>query len=77
MDLATQNHQSNQQSTHGALEDQHAYRTKVSVLQIEVEASEDLISDSVSSTTIVRDSIGSNVHDECGLFTDRHPLSHM
>jgi hypothetical protein len=70
MNLATHTHQSNQQSFRGVLEDQHSYRTKVSVLEIEVEASEDLISDNVSSTTVVRNWLGSNLHDECGLFTN-------
>ena len=42
MNLATHTHQSNQQSFRGVLEDQHSYRTKVSVLEIKVEASGDL-----------------------------------
>ena len=59
------------------LEDQHTYRIKVSVLEIEVEASDDLISDDISSTTIVRESLGGNVHDECSLLTKRHASLHM
>ena len=70
MNLATYTYQSDQQLFYGVLEGQYSYRTKVSVLEIEVEASEDLISENVSSTTIVRNWLGSNLHDECGLFTN-------